>query len=112
VKRVLRLQGRHLREIQARCRESATERVERRIARAVLRLTRQAGRRVEQGVRTEFPISRQDIAEITGTTLCTVSRTLSGWEKIWTRCVGARAGRDSQAARAGERCRGPRREVA
>jgi len=74
------IQGRHLREIQARCRELATERVERRIARAVLRLARRAGRRVPEGVRVEFPSSRQDIAEITATTLYTVSRTLSGWE--------------------------------
>ncbi|MGQ3275325.1 MAG: Crp/Fnr family transcriptional regulator, partial [Shinella sp.] len=30
--------------------------------------------------RTDFPISRQDIAEMTGTTLHTVSRILSAWE--------------------------------
>lgn len=77
----LAIQGGHLRMIQARCRELATERVERRIARAILRLARQAGRRVEEGVLIEFPLSRQDVAEITGTTLYTVSRTLSGWEK-------------------------------
>ncbi|HEV7433856.1 MAG TPA: helix-turn-helix domain-containing protein, partial [Pseudorhizobium sp.] len=28
----------------------------------------------------DFPISRQDIAEMTGTTLHTVSRILSAWE--------------------------------
>jgi CRP/FNR family transcriptional regulator, nitrogen oxide reductase regulator len=59
----------------------ATERVERRIAHAVLRLARQAGRRVEEGVQIEFPLSRQDIAEMTGTTLHTVSRTMSAWEQ-------------------------------
>jgi CRP-like cAMP-binding protein len=31
-------------------------------------------------VEIDFPISRQDIAEMTGTTLHTVSRTLSAWE--------------------------------
>jgi CRP/FNR family transcriptional regulator, nitrogen oxide reductase regulator len=31
-------------------------------------------------VRIDFPISRQDIAEMTGTTLHTVSRILSAWE--------------------------------
>jgi CRP-like cAMP-binding protein len=46
-----------------------------------LRLAQQAGRKVEQGVEIDFPISRQDIAEMTGTTLHTVSRTLSGWEQ-------------------------------
>jgi CRP-like cAMP-binding protein len=58
----------------------ATERVERRIAHALLRLVRQAGRRVEAGVEIDFPLSRQDVAEMTGTTLHTVSRTLSAWE--------------------------------
>jgi CRP-like cAMP-binding protein len=29
----------------------------------------------------DFPISRQDIAEMTGTTLHTVSRLLSAWEE-------------------------------
>ena len=72
--------GRRLQEAQARMREMATEKVERRIAHALLRLVRQAGRRVEGGVEIDFPISRQDIAEMTGTTLHTVSRTLSAWE--------------------------------
>jgi CRP-like cAMP-binding protein len=60
--------------------ELMTERVERRIARAVIRLAEQAGRRVEGGVEIAFPLSRQDLAQMTGTTLFTVSRTLSGWE--------------------------------
>jgi CRP-like cAMP-binding protein len=49
-----------------------TERVERRVARALLRLVHEAGRRVDKGVEIDFPISRQDIAEMTGTTLFTV----------------------------------------
>jgi CRP-like cAMP-binding protein len=57
-----------------------TERVERRIARALLRLAHDAGRRVEGGVEIDFPLSRQDLAQMTGTTLFTVSRTLSAWE--------------------------------
>lgn len=32
------------------------------------------------GVRIDFPISKQDIAEMTGTTLHTVSRILTAWE--------------------------------
>lgn len=72
--------GHRLQEVQNRLREVATERVERRVAHALLRLARQAGRRVEGGVEIDFPLSRQDIAEMTGTTLHTVSRILSGWE--------------------------------
>lgn len=72
--------GGRLMEVQHRLRELSTERVERRIARALVRLVRQAGRRVEAGVEIDFPLSRQDLAEMTGTTLHTVSRTLSAWE--------------------------------
>ncbi len=72
--------GSRFQALQARYRELATERVERRIARAVLRLARQAGKRVKEGVLIDFPVSRQDIAEMTGATLHTVSRTLSAWE--------------------------------
>jgi CRP-like cAMP-binding protein len=73
--------GSRVQEAHTRVREMATERVERRIAHAVLRLARQAGRRIEDGVRIEFPLSRQDIAEMTGTTLHTVSRVMSAWEQ-------------------------------
>lgn len=73
--------GKRFQALQERFRELATERVERRIARAVLRLARQAGKRLpEGGVLIDFPVSRQDIAEMTGATLHTVSRTLSAWE--------------------------------
>jgi CRP-like cAMP-binding protein len=67
-------------ELQNRYRELATERVERRVARALLRLTRQTGKRVEEGVLIDMPLSRQDLGEMTGTTLYTVSRILSNWE--------------------------------
>jgi CRP-like cAMP-binding protein len=70
-----RLQDAHTRVI-----EMSTEQVEQRIAHALLRLAKQAGRKIEDGIEIEFPISRQDVAEMTGTTLHTVSRTLSGWE--------------------------------
>lgn len=75
-----RMVAERLHELQRQHRELMTERVERRIARAVLRLAQHAGRRVEGGVEIDFPLSRQDIAQMTGTTLFTVSRTLSGWE--------------------------------
>ena len=61
-------------------RQLATEKVERRIARALLRLVQQAGRRVEHGVLIDLPLSRDDIAQMTGTTLYTVSRVVSRWE--------------------------------
>lgn len=72
--------GKQLEEAHARIREMSTQEVERRIAHAILRLSQQAGRQEESGIRINFPISRQDIAEMTGTTLYTVSRVLSAWE--------------------------------
>lgn len=72
--------GTRLQETHTRVVEMSTEQVEKRIAHALLRLVNQSGRKVEQGVEIDFPISRQDIAQMTGTTLHTVSRTLSAWE--------------------------------
>jgi len=70
-----------LHDLQRRHRQLMTERVERRVARAVLRLAHDAGRLVAAGVEIDFPVSRQDIAEMTGTTLYTVSRLVSAWEE-------------------------------
>jgi CRP-like cAMP-binding protein len=68
-------------ESQDRIRELATERVEQRIARSLVRLLNQSGRRIEGGVLLDLPLSRQDLAEMTGTTLYTVSRILTRWEQ-------------------------------
>lgn len=73
--------GRRLQETQERVVEMATEQVEQRVARAILRLIGQAGRKTGAGIEIDFPITRQDIAEMTGTTLHTVSRLLSAWEQ-------------------------------
>jgi CRP-like cAMP-binding protein len=76
----VRILAGRIREFQDRVRELSTERVERRIARALLRLAQQAGRKTPDGVLINLPLSRQDLAQMTGTTLFTVSRTLSQWE--------------------------------
>jgi CRP-like cAMP-binding protein len=73
--------GSRLQDTQARVMELSNEQVEQRVAHALLRLAKQAGRKVETGVEIDFPISRQDVAEMTGTTLHTVSRILSAWEQ-------------------------------
>ncbi|MDO9295476.1 Crp/Fnr family transcriptional regulator [Bradyrhizobium sp.] len=72
--------GSRLQETHTRVVEMSTQQVERRVAHALLRLAKQSGRKVEHGIEIDFPISRQDIAQMTGTTLHTVSRILSGWE--------------------------------
>ena len=73
--------GSRLQETQTRVVEMSTEQVEQRVARALLRLVNQTGRKTAGGIEIDFPISRQDIAEMTGTTLHTVSRLLSAWEE-------------------------------
>lgn len=70
-----RLQDAHTRVI-----EMSTEQVEQRVAHALLKLVKQSGKKTEDGILIDFPISRQDVAEMTGTTLHTVSRLLSAWE--------------------------------
>jgi CRP-like cAMP-binding protein len=73
--------GSRLQETHTRIVEMSTQQVEQRVAHALLRLARQSGRKVDRGVEIDFPISRQDIAQMTGTTLHTVSRILSAWEQ-------------------------------
>ena len=71
----------YIQEMQARYRELATERVEQRVANALIRLVGQSGIRAEKDAGIELSFSRQDVAEMTGTTLYTVSRLLSEWER-------------------------------
>ena len=72
--------GQRLQDAHTRIRELSTEEVERRVAHALLRLVNQAGRKTEEGILIDFPVTRQDIAEMTGTTLHTVSRVMTSWE--------------------------------
>lgn len=72
--------GSRLQEAHTRVVEMSTAQVEQRVAHTLLRLANQTGKKTAEGVLIDFPISRQDIAEMTGTTLHTVSRLLSAWE--------------------------------
>jgi len=73
--------GVRLGEFQSRVTELATRAVEQRVAAALLRMANQTGRRTESGIEIAFPVTRSDVAEMTGTTLHTVSRLLSAWER-------------------------------
>ena len=77
----LQMVGNRLQETHTRVVEMSTQQVEQRVAHTLLRLAKQSGRKVKNGIEIDFPISRQDIAQMTGTTLHTVSRILSGWEQ-------------------------------
>lgn len=73
--------GHRVGEMNTRIVELATQQVEQRVANALLRLINQTGRKVDDGIEIDFPITRQDLSELTATTLHTVSRLLSAWEK-------------------------------
>lgn len=77
----IRMIGRRLQEAQNRVREIATQSTERRIAHALLRLARNSGRPTPEGTEILFPLRRQDVADIAGTTHFTVSRILAAWER-------------------------------
>ena len=64
-------------EFQSRILELSTEKVERRVAHALLRLAQHLGKRIQSGVLIDLRLTRQDIAELSGTTQFTASRTLS-----------------------------------
>jgi CRP-like cAMP-binding protein len=70
----------HMTDALTRVRELATKRVGQRLAHTLLRLMRQCGRATPDGVHITHTLTRQELAELTGTTLYTVSRTLSQWE--------------------------------
>jgi CRP/FNR family transcriptional regulator, nitrogen oxide reductase regulator len=67
-----------LQEMQERFREIATEKVAPRLSSELVRLLHQVGRRVNGHV--EISLSREELAQLTGTTLFTVSRLLCQWE--------------------------------
>lgn len=75
-------------ELRDRYRELATECVEQRLAQALIRLAAQTGTQTQAGVLIDVPLSRQDVAEMIGTTLYTVSRILGAWERIGLVDVG------------------------
>jgi CRP-like cAMP-binding protein len=70
----------HMTDALSRVRELTTERVGQRLARTILRLMEQCGRPTEDGILIDHAVTRQELAEFAGTTLYTVSRTLSQWE--------------------------------
>ena len=87
---VTQMMGQRIQEAHTRLREMSTQDVEHRVAQALLRLVRQSGRKVKEGILVDFPITRQEIAEVAGTTLHSVSRVLSGWQDAGLVVVGRR----------------------
>lgn len=69
-----------LNELEIRFREVSTEKVSPRLSSLLLRLLIQVGKRSEAHV--EISLSRRELAQLTGTTLFTVSRLLCQWETL------------------------------
>lgn len=65
----IRIVGKRLQEVQTRVRELATQRAERRVAHALMRLARQCGHSTVAGTAIALPLRRKDVADIAGTTL-------------------------------------------
>jgi CRP/FNR family transcriptional regulator len=59
----------------------ATDRVERRIARQLLKLAARFGQRSSGGLTIDLALTRQDVGDLAGTTLETAIRVLSRWQK-------------------------------
>ena len=87
-KNLLRYATQLLQSSLGKIRELATQRVERRIARTLTRLASRLGREHEGQIYLDFPLSRQDLAELTGTSIFTVSRTLNTWEREGVLALG------------------------
>ena len=79
---LLRIVSSHTREALSRVRELATEPVAQRLARTLLRLGDQVGRAQEDGSLLIERITQQEVAEVAGASLFTVSRTLAGWQEL------------------------------
>jgi CRP-like cAMP-binding protein len=74
--------GRRFAHLQQRYQELATQRAEQRVALTLLRFVRQFGKRTDEGVLIDMPLTREELAQMTGTNLYNVSRILSRWEQL------------------------------
>ncbi|HYM07722.1 MAG TPA: Crp/Fnr family transcriptional regulator [Terriglobales bacterium] len=86
---VARMLGDHLRELEERFREISTESVSMRLSHELVRLANRVGERVNGAVR--LSLSLEELAQLTGTTLFTVSRQLSRWRAEGIVSTGRRA---------------------
>ena len=73
-----RILGRRLEKLEERFREISTEKVASRVSSEVVRLLNQMGERINGEL--QISLSREELGQLTGTTLFTVSRLLSEWE--------------------------------
>jgi CRP-like cAMP-binding protein len=78
-KNISQILSSRLNELEERFREVATEKVAKRVALALLRLLKHIGKQSPGGI--QVSLSREELAQMTGTTLFTISRLLSKWSE-------------------------------
>src|ERR1700746_3104054 len=78
---IIKVVAQRLEELEERYREISTEKVATRLSHQLLRLFNQLGRRVNGSGPLEINLSREEVAQRSGTLLFTVSRLLSEWKE-------------------------------
>jgi CRP-like cAMP-binding protein len=81
VKEMALMIGRRLRSAHDSVKSLAVDPVEARVAAALLRLAEREGTRGKEGVALPFPLTRQSLADMSGTTVETTIRIVSRWLK-------------------------------
>lgn len=79
--RVVDLLVEHIHVAHSRLRTMATERVDRRLARALLKYCEKFGKEDAHCILIDVPLAQQDLANFIGTTTESVNRTLKQWDK-------------------------------
>jgi len=77
---IMREMADHMTEAMTRVQELTTDRAHQRVAHAVLRMARQCGQKTPDGTLIRYAFTRQELAELSGTTLYTASRTMAQWQ--------------------------------
>ena len=85
---IIKVAAQRLKELEERYREISTEKVATRLSHQLLRLFNQLGRRVNGNGTLKINLSREELAQMTGTTLFTVSRLLSEWKECGVLTAG------------------------
>jgi CRP/FNR family transcriptional regulator len=81
IREIALLIGRRLRAAHESVRSLAADPVEARLAAALLRLADRDGERGARGISLPYPLTRQSLADMTGTTVETTIRIMSRWQK-------------------------------
>ncbi len=77
----------HVHEGHERVRHMGSRRVDQRLAQSLIILCAKFGKPNEQGILIDLSMTQRDLAEFTGTTVETINRTLTLWEKQgWLIC--------------------------